>query len=392
LVGAGALGSQIAINLARSGFGTWSIFDHDQLLPHNMSRHALSGVFIGHNKAESLAIEIGNILNDETVASSFEMNFLKREQADVGEALKKADVLLDCSASHAVSRELAHADYRGARICIFLATRGKFLVVLSEGQERLIRLDDLEMQLAVAVLESENLHRVFDDGSGSVAYAGSCRDLSVQMAQDMVAAHAGIAARFVRDKALSVEPSVSLWEWSDEDVSVKRHQVAIHRVHVATENGWNVRISEHAIYMMRYHRRCRLPNETGGVLLGKVDVGNRVIYVSTIIPSPSDSMEWPNAYIRGIHGLFERVEAANNLTGGSLSYVGEWHSHPDGAGSSPSPADEKGLAGIADQMAMEGLPALVLIQSEDAAPYIMLSLGIEPAAESAGPTIEGFSS
>jgi hypothetical protein len=41
LVGGGALGSQIAMNMAREGAFSWTVVDSDYLLPHNLARHAL---------------------------------------------------------------------------------------------------------------------------------------------------------------------------------------------------------------------------------------------------------------------------------------------------------------------------------------------------------------
>lgn len=50
-VGVGALGSQIFTNLIRSGYGEWTIIDKDCLLPHNLSRHELTGFEVGCPKA-----------------------------------------------------------------------------------------------------------------------------------------------------------------------------------------------------------------------------------------------------------------------------------------------------------------------------------------------------
>ena len=58
-VGVGALGSQIVMNLARSGFGHWTLVDPDRLMPHNVARHALDGHFVGFNKAEAVAYSAG---------------------------------------------------------------------------------------------------------------------------------------------------------------------------------------------------------------------------------------------------------------------------------------------------------------------------------------------
>ncbi|MBK8139464.1 MAG: ThiF family adenylyltransferase, partial [Chloroflexi bacterium] len=54
VIGAGALGSQVVLNLARQGIGQWTITDDDVLLPHNLARHALSPYFEGRKKAEAL--------------------------------------------------------------------------------------------------------------------------------------------------------------------------------------------------------------------------------------------------------------------------------------------------------------------------------------------------
>ena len=70
---------------------------------------------------------------------------------------------------------------------------------------------------------------------------------------------------------------------------------------------------------MRLFRRHRLPNETGGVLLGEVDNVRRVVYVAAVLPSPADSIEWPTAYVRGAKGLRERInEVQRSLATRSL--------------------------------------------------------------------------
>ena len=50
-VGVGALGSKVTMNLVCSGFGTWTVIDEDELLPHNLARHALPPWCVGSPKA-----------------------------------------------------------------------------------------------------------------------------------------------------------------------------------------------------------------------------------------------------------------------------------------------------------------------------------------------------
>ena len=65
---------------------------------------------------------------------------------------------------------------------------------------------------------------------------------------------------------------------------------------------WRIRIDEQTLRSMRTHRISRLQNETGGVLMGSVDVSRKLIFVAEMLPSPSDSEEYPTAYIRGVFG------------------------------------------------------------------------------------------
>ena len=48
-------------------------------------------------------------------------------------------------------------------------------------------------------------------------------------------------------------------------------------------------------------------------------------------------------------------------TAGMLQYVGEWHSHPDGCSVQASGTDQQALKMLMQQMAFDGLPALMLI-------------------------------
>ncbi len=374
VIGAGALGSQVILNLARQGFGTWQIVDHDYLLPHNLARHALVGYHVGMNKAEAITGEIRASLNDEAVATAFAVDFVENGGSEeLSNIVKKSDVVLDFSTSHAVSRALALKNSDANRISAFLSPGGRYLVILAEGHERSVRLDDLEVQLAAAIAENQNLHDIYTINGKPVTYAGSCRDVSVQLAQDNVALHAAIASQFIKTNVLSVEAKINLWEQSEADFSVTHHCIPVYRVEVINKNAWTIRMSTHAGDLMRFYRRRHLPNETGGVLLGKVDYEHQIVYVATILPSPSDSEEWPTSYIRGIRGLYKSVEKLRKVTHNDLVYVGEWHSHPVGHSNSPSEDDYKAHQWLVAEMSVEGLPGIMAIQGDAVLPYFLIA-------------------
>ena len=99
-------------------------------------------------------------------------------------------------------------------------------------------------------------------------------------------------------------------------------------------------------------------------MLGNADLLRKVLYVVDTIPSPPDSKEWPTGYIRGVAGLKEQVDDVARRTADQIGYLGEWHSHPDGAACSPSPDDRKFLAWLTGHMFADGLPALMGIVCE----------------------------
>ena len=94
-------------------------------------------------------------------------------------------------------------------------------------------------------------------------------------------------------------------------------------------------------------------------------MGRKIIYIVDTVPSPPDSDEQPASYVRGFAGLRERLEEISRVTDGMLGYLGEWHSHPDGAGARPSSDDLKVLEWVAKTMGLDGACGVMGIVGED---------------------------
>lgn len=82
-------------------------------------------------------------------------------------------------------------------------------------------------------------------------------------------------------------------------------------------NDWIICTDEKLISKLSRLRLDKLPNETGGVLLGSFDFERQIIYIVDTIPSPQDSQEWPTLYIRGSQGLKKE--------GGQRSSANRWY-------------------------------------------------------------------
>jgi hypothetical protein len=366
-VGCGAIGSHVAMNLAREGFGLWTLVDPDHLLPHNLARHAATGSAIGHAKVDVLAGLMGDIIDGQAPPTAIQADVL--DPGDATEELKcayaSADLVVDMSASVAVARHVTHDVTSPARrVSLFFNPAGVDLVVLAEDAARTIRLDALEMQYYQATAALPELDGHLAASASRIRYARSCRDVSSIIPQSRVALLSAIASAALRRVADDPAATIAVWRVRDADLGVDAIRPAAREVVAEVHNGWQATVDERLLQRLRRQRAERLPNETGGVLIGSFDAQRRIVYVVEMIASPADSEEWPTLYIRGAEGLAERVKQIQASTLHRLRYVGEWHSHPDGVGCDPSGDDKKVLAWLSENMAAEGLPGIMAIVGE----------------------------
>jgi hypothetical protein len=363
-VGAGALGSQVILNSARAAFGRWTIIDHDRLLPHNAARHALGEIGVGHHKAIVLASVANRLMDDEPAFEAIVADVLAPgpQRQDIDDRFSNADLIVDLAASIPVARYLA-AEAPGAarRVSFFLNPVGTDLVMLAEDRARHIRLDMLEMQYYRAILRDAALRDHLRRPEGRIRYGRSCRDVSLRLPQELVALHAALATGQLRRTADDDAAAIHIWRTGSTSLSVSDVAVAPVAGNQTLLGEWMVLYDDELLETIHRLRAQRLPNETGGILLGAFDVERKIIYVVDTIPSPVDSQERSTLYIRGCEGLQEKVDKAREDTFEQVEYVGEWHSHPDGVECLPSGDDLNVLSWLTTQMDTDGVPGVMMI-------------------------------
>jgi hypothetical protein len=363
-VGVGAIGSQIVLNLVRSGFGRWTVVDNDELLPHNLARHALLPDGIGWPKSVVLAATISSFFEGEPPAVAIPANILRPREASekLDAAWAESELILDFSASVPVSRHLARDVESGARrVSLFLNPRGSDLVCLREDIKRTMALDGLEAQYYRAVIRDPSLSGHLAVNEARTRYARSCRDVSFSVPTHLVSMHSSIAAQAIRTSYASEDAAIRIWHADPSSCAVSIIDVPLFTSHRAQIGGWTVVIDQWIMDHLQQLRSERLPNETGGVLIGMYDLPRKTVYVVDTIHSPADSNEKPTLYIRGCEGLEERVAAIGAETAGELEYIGEWHSHPDRCSCSPSNDDLNLFANVTERMSAAGYPAFMAI-------------------------------
>jgi hypothetical protein len=366
-VGVGALGSQVVMNLVRGGFGIWTLIDEDDLMPHNLARHALPPWCVGSPKALAVGAMIDGCFEEDPPTQVIVANILRpseqKETIDV--ALTASELILDFAASVPVARHLSRqVESAARRVSLFLNPRGTDLVCLCEDRERATPLDCLEMQYYRAVIHDERLSGHLEVNTTRTRYARSCRDVSFSLPTHLVSIHAGIGAQAIRSVMADEQTGIKVWRSDPLTCAVSAMDVLVHRVHRAAAGDWTLILDDWLFQALSDLRSSKLPNETGGVLIGSYDLPSKTVYVVDTLPSPPDSEEWPTLYIRGSEGLRDRVAGITETTAGQLEYVGEWHSHPDRCSCLPSDDDFKVFSWMTDRMSAAGLPALMAIIGE----------------------------
>lgn len=317
---------------------------------------------LGFGKAASL-VHMGNSLFDAEAPLTAHVANVLESGSEVAEALSDADLIADFSASVTVARHLAADAVPARRLSLFLNPAGTDLVLLAEDRERRIRLDQLEMCYYRELTRRPELDTHIAHDGERLRYANSCRDVSARIPQDVLSVHSGVAARALRTSAQTDSPQISLWR-AGGDLSVTRVDVEPTPARRFSLGDWTLSVDEELLATMARLRDKKLPNETGGVLIGSHDLERRIVYLVDTVPSPADSKEWPTLYIRGSEGLADEVRRIERVTGGWLTYAGEWHSHPDGSGVRPSGDDLKVFAWLAEHMVPDGLPPVMAIVGE----------------------------
>lgn len=365
-IGMGALGSQVFANLVRTGYGEWTIVDSDYMLPHNAARHAIFGDAAGFAKAEAMAQLANHLLDGPPVAHAIVADVLHphARASELQAAYTRAEVILDMSASGAVARHIACEVASGARrASLFVTPSGCDATMLVEDEGRKIAIDVLEMQYYRHLLQSAEWSQHLRSSDGHQRYGRSCRDVSSIIPQDMVALHAANGARMFRDALEKAEATIHLWH-ADSNGAVRVANVKPAPAIRTLAGGWTIVSDEQVLDDVVSRRHARLPLETGGILLGACDTQRKIVYVVDSLPSPSDSIEARDAYVRGQAEMLDLLKRAQEVTAGMIDYIGEWHSHPPGHTSTPSLTDLQAFTQLREVRQADGFPTLMLIVGE----------------------------
>ena len=338
LFGAGALGSSIYQNLARSGLRNAIVYDKDVMLPHNLARHTgtiedlyrdkvahldrlshglarHSEVRVEAKKLDIAAIEIELLVNDS--AGRLVIDATADERVRL-----RLDELRDASNVKIVRAEMFNEGRLGVT---FVSTDGG--PSLSDMMMMLIASAPHERAVA-EWLEYEARHPL---GPDPMLYGFGCTSQTIRLPNHVVALQAAAATSVILDdsdtSAIGLNPLDAQfrstgWRWLAADP----FQVLV----PPTEKEWQVRLAPSAVERMKVERASALPNETGGYLYGGWDPVRRTITIVHASGLPPKSVASPTSLKLGPAGETAEELRLIQKTHGRLYLCGTWHSHPNG--------------------------------------------------------------
>lgn len=107
--------------------------------------------------------------------------------------------------------------------------------------------------------------------------------------------------------------------------------------YIIKSKGIVLHIDEELLYNITEKAISSYPNETGGVLVGRISSSREAYIVSFLTPSRIHAT--PTSFVRDLEGTEEKWKEFSNS---GLEYIGEWHSHPNGT-SAYSYTDKKAM-------------------------------------------------
>ena len=362
LVGAGSLGSKIALHLARTGNGPSAVVDRSRMAPHNAARHALIPAtgemeMVWTDAKARLLSEALSGLNQTLTPIVANVIRMLMSGKDARRAWSgKSWAVLNATASPVVREALGASDAIPTRVVeTSLFAGGTVGAITVEGPDRNPGTTDLMAEFYAILQEHPNLGSdVFDhDDSVSRQSTGQgCGSLTMTMSDSRLSLFAAGMSEYLlarqRDGLPEAGGEVLIGRLSKDGIGLAWRAFQVPPVTVVpTINGEAWRVHVHARPMSRMQDEAsRWPNvETGGVLVGRLSEVARVAHVVDVLEAPEDSHRSRDEFVLGTTGLRRRLREYSESVDWSLYCLGTWHSHLTSGG--PSAMDRATAEAVA---------------------------------------------
>lgn len=354
LVGAGSLGSKLALHLARAGYAPETVLDNSAMLPHNAARHALipttgSRQLLGMDaKARRLCDALSGLDQKATPITANVIDLLKSKTQVRRVCSKDSWAVVNATASLVVREALASTELLTTRVIeTSLFAGGVVGMITTEGPDRNPNTADLIAEYYGILREDPDLaHIVFgsNDAMSRQSIGQGCGSLTMTMSDGRLSLFAAGMSEYLlakqRDGLPSAGGEILIGRLSADGIGLEWcvHQVSPVTV-VNTINGgkWRVHIHPRAVAKIKKERIRHPKVETGGVLMGRLSEASQIINVVDVLDAPEDSTRSATEFVLGTKGLSSQMRTYSESVDGSLYCLGTWHSHLSVSG--PSSTD-----------------------------------------------------
>lgn len=362
LAGTGALGGVLADLWSREAWGKWTLVDPDQIEPHNIIRHIAKNCNIGMNKA----IVAKHFLEANFFPGYSHVEAIPESILEIDSSkIQSANFFVDATTTLYAPRDLSQINNFPRSASAFLTPSGFESVLLLEDEQRHIRLESLEAQYYRAIINNEWGEKHLTGHFGNLWVGAGCRDISAIISFELIQLHASILARQIRMLKDKADSFIGVWRNDSLTGSVDAHIIPVANPISENCSVWRV-LWDTGIEKKLYELRAKkLPNETGGVILGYIDQKLMTIFVVDVLNSPPDSKATSSEFVRGVCGLKQKLDEITKRTANIVGYIGEWHSHPSWYSAQPSSTDYQLIQNLAEFLEQDGQPALMMIVAKD---------------------------
>lgn len=385
VAGCGALGSKITMHLVRTGISNILFSDPDTMSEHNLSRHVLFDDSILKNKAGEMKRVTNLMYYHEKFKAKASRKGIKTvlEDADVMNK-RKPDYLLDFTASKVVNNQLVNLKDRPTAISAAIYDNGKFGLLMCEGSDCGIRLDDV-MATVFAQYKSDPFvsnylmrERWIAQESTTLLNVGlGCNSETFILADDIISLYAASMSITIKDIFAGNHADGGCWMYIlDNDGSLKIQKIEVPQFCCYDMDTWNIRICDKVFNDILEQTEAAGTYETGGYLIGQCNLKTNTIHVIDTIEAPEDTIHRGDYLVLGKAGVKKKLSQVERRSGATFGYVGEWHSHPNGPNEF-SVTDFEEFANKAKEMKADGAtkPLLEVLMAPAGMTCEVLALG-----------------
>jgi hypothetical protein len=368
VAGCGALGSKIAMHLVRSGITNIVFCDPDYLSEHNLCRHALLDNSVYKNKAGEMR-SVANLTYFHEIpkadARSEEIKTILENKEFLSK--RKPDYLLDFTASKVVHNQLVRIEDRPLAISAAIYDNGKFGMLMCEGTDGGVRLDDV-MATILAQYKTDSFvssYLMREKGIShepvSLLNVGlGCNSETFILADDAISLYASSMSITIKDIFAGNHSDGGCWMYMrDEYGGLKVQKIEVPQFCCYDVDTWNVRICNKVVNEIVEQTEMAGKYETGGYLIGQCNLKTNTIHVIDTIEAPEDTIHRGDYLVLGKAGIRKKLSQIERRSGATFGYVGEWHSHPNGP-SGFSATDFEEFANKAEEMKADGAAKPIL--------------------------------